>query len=164
MSQENVCAFNVKFPGSIEYIPAVRRYVSETLLANNFDPKFTYRSEIIVDEICNNAVSFGCVSVDAVVELVCSIRADKIEFVVRDEGGREDDLKKLTSAIKKKPKRVFPQGLGKKDGLGLEIVRMLSDELTFEVDPDNLTTVRVVKLREEDGGEDGQDEGGIDAA
>jgi anti-sigma regulatory factor (Ser/Thr protein kinase) len=93
-------------------------------------------------------------TVDAIVELTCTLRADRIEFVIKDEGGHEDDLKKLTEAIKKKPKRAFAQELGRKGSLGLEIVRMLSDELTFEVDPNNLTTVRVVKLREEDGHED----------
>lgn len=150
--------FNVKFPGSLEYIPAVRKYVSETLLANNFDPKFTYRSEIIVDEICNNAVRFGCVSVEAIVELLCTIHADRIEFLIKDEGGKQDDIKRLSSALKRKTKPVFPQELGKRESLGLEIVRMLSDELCYEVDPNNLTTVRVVKLREEDSQDEQEDE------
>jgi len=149
--------FCVKFPGSLEYIPAVRKFVSETLLANNFDPKFTYRSEIIVDEICNNAVSFGCVSVDAVVELQCMVHGDRIEFEIKDEGGKPDDLKRLTEAVKKRPRKGSPRDMGKKDSLGLEIVRMLSDQITFETAANNLTTVRVVKLREEDGEAEGDE-------
>jgi anti-sigma regulatory factor (Ser/Thr protein kinase) len=142
--------FQVKFPGSLEYIPAVRKYVSETLLANNCDPKFTYRSEIIVDEVCNNAVAFGCVSVDALVELLCLVHKDHVEFVIKDEGGTNDDVKRLTEAVKRRAKPVFPKEVGKRESLGLEIVRMLSDDVTFEVDPNNLTTVRVVKHREEE--------------
>lgn len=153
--------FHVKFPGSLEYIPAVRKYVSDTLLANKFDAKFTYRSEIIVDEICNNAVAYGCVSVDAIVELLCTIHGDRIEFEIKDEGGRDEDLHRLSKAVKRKARRMLPQDLGKKDSLGLEIVRMLSDELNFEVDPNNLTSVRVVKLREED--DEGDDEGADEA-
>jgi len=153
MAAVDAFQFHVKFPGSLDYIPAVRKYVSETLVANNFDPKFTYRSEIIVDEICNNAVCFGCVTVDAIVELTCTIHGDRIEFLIKDEGGREDDLKRLTEAIRRKPKRVYAQEAGgRKGSLGLEIVRMLSDEISFEVDPNNLTSVRVVKVREEDDG------------
>jgi anti-sigma regulatory factor (Ser/Thr protein kinase) len=152
--------FEVKFPGSLEYIPAVRKFVSETLLANNFDPKFTYRSEIIVDEICNNAVSFGCVTVDAIVELLCMVHGDRIEFEIKDEGGKGDDLKRLTEAVKRKPRRTIGREIGKKDSLGLEIVRMLSDEISYQTDPNNLTTVRVVKLREEESGQEETDAAG----
>lgn len=155
MSQRDTYRFNVRFPGSLEYIPAVRKYVSETLQANNFGPKFAYRSEIIADEICNNAVTYGCVSVDAVVELQCTIDGDGIEFVVRDEGGRDDDVRRLTEAVSKQPD---PHPRGARDGLGLEIVRMLSDTVGFEVGPDSLTTVRVVKLREEVGDEQEESE------
>ena len=151
--------FHVKFPGSIEFIPAVRKYVSETLLANNFDPKFTYRSEIVVDEICNNAVTHGCVSVDALVELLCTVHGDRIEFEIKDEGGTQENIQKLQKALKERPRRPAAKAPDK-EGLGIEIVRMLCDELFFEVDPNNLTTVRVVKVREDDG-VDGSEDGPV---
>ncbi len=151
MSDEPLYQFQVRFPGSLEYIPAVRKYVSETLLANNCDPKFTYRSEIIVDEVCNNAVSFGCVSMDALVELICMVHRDRVEFVVKDEGGTNEHVKRLTDAVKRRARPPVHRESGKRESLGLEIVRMLSDGVSFEVDPNNLTTVRVVKQREEDG-------------
>jgi anti-sigma regulatory factor (Ser/Thr protein kinase) len=151
MLNSNPLEFQVTFPGSLEYIPAVRKYVSEMLLSNNFDPKFAYRSEIIVDEICNNAVTHGCVSVSAQVELHCTVGDDRVEFKIKDEGGEKENLGRLTHAVKKRAHKVQGQVLERKESLGLEIVHMLSDELSFEIDADNLTTVRVVKLREEDG-------------
>jgi len=153
MSTTPVYQFQVKFPGSHEYIPAVRKYVSETLLANSCDPKFTYRSEIIVDEVCNNAVAFGCVSVDALIELHCLVHADRVEFVVKDEGGTNENVKRLTDAVKRRVRPPVSKESGRRESLGLEIVRMLSDEVTFEVDANSLTTVRVVKQREDDGDE-----------
>lgn len=157
MSSGSTYQFQIRFPGNLEYIPAVRKYVSEMLLANNCDNKFTYRSEIIVDEICNNAVTHGCVSVDASVGLDCLVHPDRVEFIIKDEGGRKEDVGRLTSALKQrkagKPSEMPDRS---RECLGLEIVRMLSDDMSFDVDTDNLTTVRVVKQREDDGNEEEQ--------
>lgn len=145
--------FNLKFPGDLEYIPSVRKFVSEVLIASNFDAKFAYRSEIIVDEICNNAVSYGCIRPDAAIDLVCSIFGDRIEFTIRDEGGKKDDVKQLELAVKSDSHAVpieQIEGSGKKTALGLEIVRMLSKDVTFEVDRNNLTSIKVVKVREDE--------------
>ena len=144
--------FEVKFPGDLDYIPAIRKFVSELLVASNFTPKFAYRSEIIVDELCNNAVSFGCIKLDAGVQLQCQVRQDRIEFVVRDEGGRSDDIRKLDVAVTTSPRHGAAPDVSKleaKGSLGLELVRMLSDEVHFEIDRNNLTSVRVIKLRED---------------
>jgi anti-sigma regulatory factor (Ser/Thr protein kinase) len=145
--------FSLKFPGDLEYIPSVRKFVSEVLLASNFDAKFAYRSEIIVDEICNNAVSYGCIRPDASIDLGCSIFGDRIEFTIRDEGGKKDDIVQLELAVKNDPRSVPIDQIengGKKTALGLEIVRMLSKDVTFEVDKNNLTSIRVVKVREDE--------------
>ena len=149
--------FQVKFPGDIEYIPTIRKFVSEVLLANNFTPKFTYRSEIIIDEICNNAVSFGCLSVDAGVELTCEVYEKHIELMIKDEGGRTEDIKRLKLAVSKEAKGPFMEvgGQGsKKENLGLEIVRMLSENVSVDIDKNNLTSIKVVKAREDDSAAD----------
>lgn len=149
--------FQVKFPGDIEYIPTIRKFISEVLLANNFTPKFAYRSEIIIDEVCNNAVSFGCLSVDAMVELTCEVHKKHIELMIKDEGGRKNDIKRLKLAVKKEAKGPFVH-LGdrknKKESLGLEIVRMLSENVSVDVDKSNLTSIKVVKVRESDSAKD----------
>jgi anti-sigma regulatory factor (Ser/Thr protein kinase) len=145
--------FQLSFPGDLEYIPSVRKFVSEVLLATNFDPKFAYRSEIIVDEICNNAVSYGCIRPDAAIELSCSVHGnDKIEFTVRDEGGRKEDIQKLEVAVSTDPRSepIDAETNAKKTSLGLEIVRMLSKEVSLEVDTNNVTSIRVVKVREDE--------------
>ena len=71
MAEKRDCSVRVKFPGDLEYIPAVRKFVSEILQVCRFDQKFAFRSEIIIDEICNNAVTYGCTSQNASVTVVC---------------------------------------------------------------------------------------------
>lgn len=141
--------FEMTFPGDLEYIPAVRKYVADVLGANNFSPKFTYRSEIIVDEICNNAVNFGCVGVNARVKLGCQVDNRRVQFEINDEGGSKSDVNRLAESINT-GNTAAARGLQLRPEkqLGLEIVRMISDDLSCELSKNNLTTVRVVKNRE----------------
>jgi|LFRM01.1.fsa_nt_gb anti-sigma regulatory factor (Ser/Thr protein kinase) len=140
--------FNVvlRFPGDLEYIPAVRKFVSELLQVSGFSQKFAYRSEIIVDEICNNAVTYGCDREDSEVELICSLLQDRIEFTIKDQGGEKIHVEKLQAALKTAD---VTNAEELKRGLGLEIVRMLSESLDVLIDKNNLTSVHVVRKRED---------------
>jgi len=141
-------SIDLSFPGDLGYIPPVRKFVSEMLQANNFSPKFAYRSEIIVDEICNNAVAFGCKAIDATVALQFKVHSDRIELVVKDQGGSKEDrerLKELVGGKKVNQKGKEP----KRTKLGLEIVKMLSESIDLEIDDNNLTSVRVTRKRDD---------------
>jgi len=135
--------FELSFPGDIEYIPAIRKFVSEVLLVLQFSPKFAYRSEIIVDEICNNAVNYGCKTEDARIDLICNVYEDGIDFTVKDPGGDHQHIERLKNAIS------VQSDEKSNTGLGLEIVRMLSESLNVVIDEQNLTSVRIVRKRED---------------
>lgn len=150
MDDKNPYIFKVKFPSDLDYIAPVRKFVAETLAVTKFSPKFAYRSEVIVDEICHNAIIHGSRSVDATVEMECSIFPDRFEFHVNDQGGKKEDLDRLKSAVKKADKRADELTEDKEGrGLGLEIVRLLSEEVKMEVGQGNTTRVRVVRKRED---------------
>ena len=136
---------SIKFPGDLEYIPAVRKFIAELLQVSDFSPKFAYRSEIIVDEICNNSVVYGCQTEDAEIELKNNILNDRIEFTIKDQGGTRDNQVRLQKAAENMSETSGEQD---KAGLGLEIVRMLSERLDVIIDEDNLTSVHVVRKRE----------------
>lgn len=138
---------DIRFPGDLEYIPAVRKFIAELLQVSNFSPKFAYRSEIIVDEICNNAVVYGCKSENAEIVLSNTISKDRIEFNIQDEGGTQDNLKRLKKAVNETANN---NENDPKEGLGLEIVRMLSERLDVLIDKDNLTSVHIVRKREDE--------------
>jgi serine/threonine-protein kinase RsbW len=140
----------VKFPGDLDYIPAVRKFFSEVLQVCKFSSKFAFRSEIIIDETCNNAVTYGCRGPEAVVEAVCDVYPERVELQVRDSGGRPEDLKRLRASMKKQEDAKSKSQSRKDDvGLGLEIVRMLSEVVDLDIDEDNRTSLRVVRLRNE---------------
>lgn len=145
MNIEFPYSVSITFPGDLEYIPAVRKFIAELLLISDFSPKFAYRSEIIVDEICNNAVVYGCRTENAEIELKNQIFDDRIEFTIQDQGGTKDNLTRLQKAANNTSEDVNAHD---KTTLGLEIVRMLSERLDVMIDDDNLTSVHIVRKRE----------------
>jgi anti-sigma regulatory factor (Ser/Thr protein kinase) len=149
-SEENV--LKIKFPGAIEYIPAVRKFIAEILQVSKFSPKFAYRTEIIVDELCNNAVTHGSLSEDASIDLVCNVLEDKVEFKIKDEGGCQEDIERLRRTVdgdQKHTENLMDNNSMPASGLGLEIVRMLSEEMRLEVDDQSLLSIHVVRKRED---------------
>jgi len=145
----------LNFPGDLEYVSAVRKLVSDVLVVNGYSHKFAYRSEVIVDEVCTNAVRYGCKAVGAEVAFECLIWPDRIEVMVKDPGGESSDVTRLKTALEEEaPEDPMQQRLSEVShrgpgGLGLEIVRMLSDSVDVSVDDNNVTSIRVVRRREE---------------
>lgn len=139
---------DISFPGNLEYIPTIRKFISDLLQVSNFSPRFAYRSEIIVDEICNNAVVYGCHSEDADIHLASNINSNHIEFIIKDQGGSTSNLNRLKKALDvETPEKVTPTD---EKGLGIEIVRMLSERMDVVIDENNLTSVHIVRKREDE--------------
>lgn len=134
------------FPGDVGIIPTVRKFVADVLVAHNFSSRYIYRSEIVIDEVCHNAIMHGCHKVDAEIVLIMHINEAGVEFFVQDEGGRTTDLQRLKKAIDK-PKTIAAKSVDGK--IGLEIVKMFSEEFDFHVGDDNLTSVRIMRKRED---------------
>jgi anti-sigma regulatory factor (Ser/Thr protein kinase) len=130
----------VSFPGELDYIPLVRKMVSDILQIMQFGAKFTFRSEFIVDELCNNAVTYGSSNDRAAVELLCETYSDRVEFTVKDKGGSNENITRLRQAI-------AAERLGK--GGGLDLVRILAENVTFSIDDNNVTQIHVVRKRED---------------
>jgi len=151
MDKQNPYVIKMRFPSDLDYIPPVRKFVAETLQVNQFSPKFAYRSEVIVDEICHNAIIHGSRTMDATVEIDCKIFPDRFEFEANDQGGKKDDLDRLKKAVKNADEKIAESVIEKEDkrGLGLEIVRLLSENVKLEISDNNMTTVRIVRKRED---------------
>ncbi len=149
MENAEPLSFNVEFPGDLEYIPAVRGLIADVLRVSGFGDKFAYRSEIIVDEVCNNAVSHGSINPDARVFLDCMVNDDRVEFNIRDEGGVTENREQLRRTVEQSAESSVPVDREQTAGLGLEIVKMLSEKIDFRIDEDNLTSIRIVRRRED---------------
>jgi anti-sigma regulatory factor (Ser/Thr protein kinase) len=140
MKSETPYCLSVSFPGELEYIPLVRKMISEVLRVLKFSEKFTFRSEFIIDELCNNAVIYGSGTDRSLVEIQCNAFGDRVEFTVKDRGGSSENIKRLRQAIAEGPME---------KGGGLELVRMLAEKVECTVDERNVTQIHVVRKRED---------------
>jgi len=123
--------------------------VSEVLQVSGFSAKFAFRSEIIIDAICNNAITHGSAkSAENEVELSCIIHSDRVEVVVRDSGGSSADVEKLKEAVRRS-RQWLPLPDYDAGGMGLEIVKLLSETIDISVDENNVTSIHVVRKRED---------------
>lgn len=148
MEQAFPYKITVKLPSDLEIIPTIRKYVSETLAACGFSTKFAFRSEIIIDEICNNAISYGSGGdEDKEIELCCEIHEDRMEMSVKDRGGDPLHTERLKEAVSRN--RLGLPIEYENERLGLEIVKLLSETIEFNVDENNVTSIHAVRRREE---------------
>ncbi len=150
MDEKTPYKLKLSFPGSLEYVSPIRKFVSEVLLVNNYSQKFAYRTEVIVDEVCSNAINYGCKSVESQIDFTCLVYPDRMEIEIKDQGGNKKDIERLRVAVdngdESQTEGVAAQNPCK-GCLGLEIVRMLSSEMDMQVDENNMTTLRIVRKR-----------------
>ena len=140
----------VKLPSDPEVIPAVRKFMSEALLVSGFSAKFAFRTEIIVDAVCNNAIVYGSENdLNCEIEVACKVYEDRVEVVVKDKGGSKANVERLKEAVSKASKSAVPLTNYDSIGMGLEIVKLLSENIELDVDTNNLTTIRVIRKRED---------------
>ncbi|MCL2182394.1 MAG: ATP-binding protein [Chitinispirillia bacterium] len=139
----------VKLPSDLEVIPPIRKFISEILVVSGFSAKFAFRSEIIVDAICNNAISYGSAGeAESEIEVSCEVYSDRFEVVVKDGGGSAPNIERLKEAIGARGAKSPIEEI-ESTGMGLEIVRLLSETMELSVDENNLTSIHVVRKRED---------------
>ena len=139
----------VKLPGDLEAIPSVRKFISEALRVSGFSAKFAFRAEIIVDGVCNNAITYGNdLDAESEIEVVCRLHSDRMEIAVKDRGGAAHHIERLKEAVGSQESSLADIDY-RSVGLGLEIVRLLSETMELTVDDNNLTLVHVVRKRED---------------
>ncbi|MDR0330584.1 MAG: ATP-binding protein [Chitinispirillales bacterium] len=140
---------SVRLPSDLEIIPSIRKFVSEVLQVSGFSAKFAFRSEIIVDAICNNAITYGSEGgAESEVEASCVIYEDRMEIVVKDSGGTLTNIERLKDAVRRSRLGLPLSDYGP-SGMGLEIVKLLSETIELNVDENNVTSIHVVRKREE---------------
>ena len=149
MSETKEQSIRVRFPSNIGYVSPVRNLISELLQVRDYSRKFAYRSEVIVDEVCSNAIQYGSKKENSTVDLACLISGEKFEIHVQDQGGSKSDVERLKEAVESENINLNEEVTKIKKlargGFGLEIVRMLSEEVELKIGENNMTTLRVVR-------------------
>lgn len=143
--EPNEHLITVDFPGDIEYIPDIRRFFSNLISLKAFSRRFSFRVEIIIDELCNNAIKFGKLRVGEFVTVCCRVTDDEVVLDVTNPGSDEKDIRTLKRAFAAGADDEVPAEAGV--GRGIPIIKILSD--SQHVLENNGTTVRVYKKKRE---------------
>lgn len=134
---------SLRVPAQPEYLALVRMVIAGTArIEPVLDDERVDDLRVIVSEACTNAIEAlrerGTAADAATISIECHLTDDAVEIVVVDEGTGFDpaDLDVL-------PEVTDPSRLRIERGLGIPLIRALSDESDIESGPDG-TQVRVV--------------------
>lgn len=147
MESKTSSTVSVSLPALMFYVPIFREFVADTLLRAGFTERFAYRTEIIVDELCTNAIRYGSRERTSRIEIRLTWYDDRIDLSITDEGGNKENIDALQKVINTE----LPEGTEFKttgDSLGLEIVKMLSEKIDVRVLDNNITSIHITRKRE----------------
>ena len=137
----------VTFPSDMEYIPSIRKFVSDLALVAQHTPRFAFRTELVVDEICSNAVKHGSLRADSTIHLTISLYPDRLELSIHDTGGKPEDISELKKIIYQLAGEKFATPIAR--GRGLAIVKTLANNVLVNTDQAGMTEVKIIKFRED---------------
>ncbi len=138
---------SASLPASIMYIPLFREFVSDILIRAGFSERFAYRTEIIVDELCSNAIKYGSNDSHSRIDIKLTWYDDHIDLSITDEGGSAESIDILKTSINENTDTVSDKT--NELSLGLQIVKTLCEKIDVTTDDDNITSVHIIRKREE---------------
>ena len=119
---------DLEIPPRSDYLALVRMVVAA---AATLDPPLGAARlddlRLAVSEACANAIDAHVARfVDEPVQIRCELHADEVVVIVHDRGGGFDP-----ASLDVLPAATDPRRLGHERGLGLPLMRVLCDEVTF---------------------------------
>jgi len=145
-------AINMKMPSDISLVPSVRTCVSDFISVCKASKKVVFQVELIIDELCNNAIEHGTQDLNKTIEVQCSVNEKQIEISVyngyssRTAKERARAGHKIGKNMEKwadSPSRTINDFRGR----GLSLVKKYSDSFEINSSYDG-TWVYVVKKKE----------------
>lgn len=140
---------HLRVPAQPEYLALVRMVIAGTARIDPLlDDERVDDLRVIVSEACTNAIEalrlraedqgLDPASLDSTITIECHLSSSRVEVIIADEGAGfdPDDLDAL-------PAVTDPSRLRIERGLGIPLIRALSDEAEITSGPDG-TRVRVV--------------------
>lgn len=133
---------------NFSFVPGIRSCISRTAYNFGFDDREAYHIEIVIDEICNNAIEYGSKRKNGKIKLECKFSKNMMEFIIKDFGGKEfnveETLQKGFDLLKEEV--VKSDALIPRRGRGLIIVKKLVDKLDIKTGK-NGTQIRIIKKK-----------------
>ncbi len=139
MSQADI---QLQIPSAAFYIEPVRAFVGNLAQSLGFSRKRVADIQLVLDEICSNAVHHGSADATVGVKLCISIDTDALEIIVRDTGGRHTE-KKNWLTHERLSEIEMNRSPSNESGHGIFIAKSLSDMHKMQPNRDGGTDVRV---------------------
>jgi anti-sigma regulatory factor (Ser/Thr protein kinase) len=140
---------SMKMPSDISLVPSVRTCISDFVSLCKVDRKTIFQIELIVDELCNNAIEHGTQDLSKTIEVQCGVNEEQIEISVYNGYSSRAARKKTGREIKKDMEKWADSPNNTEDtfrGRGLGLVKKYSD--SFEINSSNDGTwVYVIKKK-----------------
>jgi len=139
----------MKMPSAIGLVPSVRACISDFFALCKIEGKEAFQTEMIIDELCNNAIEHGTQDANKTIEVLCSVNEDEIEINVyngysvravkeKDAHDIEKDMEKWALSPNREDDAFRGRGLG--------LVRNFSDSYEINSSTDG-TWVHVIKKK-----------------
>lgn len=136
----------LSLPPRPEVVAVVRLVVGALIDADPlFDEERGADVRLAVSEACTNAIQAQPAGEPIVVR--CEVTAGRLVFSVRDQGRGFDP-----EALPRHPAVTDPARLDHENGLGIPLIRLLSDAVAFDTDEDGTTVTMAFEPRLPGGG------------
>ena len=139
MSQADI---QLHIPSAAFYIEPVRAFVGNLAQSLGFSRKRVADIQLVLDEICSNAVHHGSADATVGVKLCISIDTDALEIIVRDTGGRHTGEKNWLTH-ERLSEIEMNRSPSNESGHGIFIAKSLADMHKMQPNRDGGTDVRV---------------------
>lgn len=113
-----------KLPSNVCYIESVRVFIGKLSETLGFPKKRTADIQLVLDEICSNAVNHGSKSAESGIKIHITIDRRFLQLMVRDTGGQNTKDWFTPEKLAEIQARRTPEGEG---GHGLYLIECLTD-------------------------------------
>jgi serine/threonine-protein kinase RsbW len=135
--------FQLQLPAESQNLYIIRKFILGIAKNMRVSEEDTFQIELMVDEACSNIVKHAYKNIslpEEIIQITIKKNAESIEIMIVDRGIGFDPNAIKSPDIGKHAKRVRP------GGLGLHLIKTLSDELYFRINPQVHNEVKIIKF------------------
>ncbi len=140
---EKAC-LELKVPSDVFYLESVRAFIGKLSETLRFSKKRIADIQLVLDEICSNAVYHGSKCVSCGIHLQISVNTQALEIVVSDKGGANTHNWLSPERLAEIQAKRSPTG---ESGHGLYLIDCLADVQKFQLNMVGGTDVTAIFYR-----------------
>ncbi len=138
-TEQEILKFTV--PSCLEYIRPIQVFIGQLAQQLGFCRTRIYDIELIIDEVCSNAIEHGSETPNSGIDLTLMFDSSKLEIHVRDKGKCVQGNWLATGRLDEVSQKMTPDS---ERGHGIFLAEKLSDSLEILTNPLGGTDVQVV--------------------